>query len=107
MENKISQSTESLYRAILSIETVDEAARFFRDLLTTNEINSITERWEIVRLLDQGLPYRDIAKKLKTSTTTVARVASWLRTGTGGYRIVLNKQEQSHHTSSSSRKKWR
>jgi uncharacterized protein YerC len=64
----------------------------------------MTDRWEIARLVNRGLPYRQIASKLAVSTTTVARVALWLNNGAGGYRLVLDR-ENGHHNSSSVREK--
>jgi len=61
------------------------------------------DRWQIARLLRQGLTYRDIAEQLKVSTTTVNRVAFWLKNGTGGYGSALNKVS-THHTNPPIRK---
>ena len=92
---KSAKNTDDLFLAILGLENIKEARAFFRDLCTVAEIKDMSERWQIVKLLDQGKTYREIAKKLKASTTTVSRVASWLNNGTNGYRLVLNKS--SHH----------
>jgi uncharacterized protein YerC len=46
----------------------------------------------VARLLDQGLPYHRIAEQTGASTTTVTRVAQWLRRGEGGYRLALDRQ---------------
>ena len=96
---KFNKKTNNLFKAVLSLKTIGEAELFFRDLCTIEEIKDMSERWEIVRLLEDGYTYRDIAEKLKVSTTTVSRVALWLNNGKGGYRLVLNKA--SHHNSSS------
>ena len=101
---KFNKKTDQLFEAIISLKSVKEAEAFFRDLCTIDEITEMSERWQIARLVNQGLPYREIAAKLAVSTTTVARVASWLYNGAGGYRQVLNKQN-SHHNSSSVREK--
>ena len=50
-----------------------------------------SHRWQIVRLLDQGLPYLEIAERVHTSTATVTRVAQWLRHGAGGYTLALER----------------
>jgi uncharacterized protein YerC len=51
----------------------------------------MADRFEIANLLSQKIPYRTIALRLKTSTTTVSRVSTWLNNGMGGYRSVINK----------------
>ena len=88
---KFGQKTDNLFEAVLSLETVKEAEAFFRDLCTIDEIKSMSERWEIAKLVYKGLPYRKIADKLNVSTTTVSRVALWLNNGEGGYKAVLDK----------------
>ena len=82
---------DDLYQAILKLKTPTEVAAFWRDLLTLKEIKTFAKRWEMAKLLYQGIPYAAIAKKLSVSTTTVTRVAFWLKHGKGGYRLVLSR----------------
>jgi len=88
---RFGQKTDDLFRAILSLENEKEAEAFFRDLCSIDEIKSMSERWEIAKLVYKGLPYRKISDKLNVSTTTVNRVALWLNNGEGGYKAVLDK----------------
>ncbi|MFZ2024918.1 MAG: YerC/YecD family TrpR-related protein [Microgenomates group bacterium] len=81
-----------LFDAILTVKTKTEAANFFRDLLTIAELKEFANRWQIVIMVEKGVPYLEIAKKLNVSTTTVSRVAHWLHEGRGGYRHALNKK---------------
>ena len=83
--------TNSLYQAILELKTVEECRKFFRDLLTIEEITEFSKRWQAAQLLAQDIPYRDIATKTGLSTTTVARVAHWLYDGQGGYELMLKR----------------
>lgn len=94
---KFDKRSTSLFTAILSLKSVKEAENFFRDLCTTEELKEMTDRWEMARLVNEGIPYREIAARLKTSTTTVSRVASWLNNGLGGYRLALDKLNDKHH----------
>lgn len=80
-----------LLEAILKLENIKEASCFFRDLLTIKELDDFSQRWLIARLLNQGLTYSEVAKKTKTSTTTVSRVAHWLHHGRGGYKLILKR----------------
>jgi TrpR-related protein YerC/YecD len=82
---------DELARAFLCLRTRDEAKRFLRDLCTLGELEALAHRWQIVRLLEEGLPYLEIAERVHTSTATVTRVAQWLRHGTGGYRLALDR----------------
>ncbi len=83
--------TKFLYQAILKLKNLSEASAFFRDLLTAQEIDTFSQRFQIAKLLHQGLSYSQIAKKLQVSTTTVTRVAFWLHRGRGGYQLILNR----------------
>ena len=64
--------------------------RFLRDLCTFPELEALTHRWQTVLLLDQGLPYVEIAERVPTSTATVTRVARWLRHGAGATGLHSN-----------------
>ena len=79
------QTTETrpLLDAIVALRTVEEAAGFLRDLCTLRELEEMTQRWAVVRLLDQGHSYRDIAHRTGASTATVTRINQWLQHGTG------------------------
>jgi TrpR-related protein YerC/YecD len=85
--------TRDLFEAILSLRTVDEAERFFRDLCTLAELEALTHRWQAAQLLDEGLPYHEVATRTGASTTTVTRVAQWLKRGADGYRLVLDRRK--------------
>ena len=83
-----------LLEATLKLENADEAERFFRDLCTLSELEAMAHRWHAARLVDEGLPYHEVAKRSGASTATVTRVAHWLRYGEGGYRLVLDRQRR-------------
>src|SRR5690348_10914621 len=83
-----------LCRATASLRTADEVGRFLRDLCTLSELEAMAHRWQVVRLLEEGLPYLEISKRTHASTTTVTRVAFWLRHGAGGYRLVLDRMRR-------------
>ncbi|MEO5575752.1 MAG: YerC/YecD family TrpR-related protein [Gaiellaceae bacterium] len=77
--------------AVLALRSRDEVQRFLRDLCTLPELEALAHRWRTVELLEQGVSYLEIAERVPTSTATVTRVAQWLRHGTGGYRIALDR----------------
>jgi TrpR-related protein YerC/YecD len=84
-------ATTDLLEAILRLDSVDEAGRFFRDLCTLGELHDLSQRWAVVRLLDAGLHYADISRQTGASTATITRIASWLNHGEGGYRAMLDR----------------
>ena len=81
----------ALFDAIVSLETRQETEAFLRDLCTLSELEAMAHRWQVAQLVDQGLSYVEIAKRTHASTTTVTRVAHWLRHGEGGYRRALDR----------------
>ena len=85
------QDVEAMFTAILSLESLEEAERFFRDLCTLNELRDMSQRWAVVRLLDSGMHYAEISRETGASTATITRIASWLNHGEGGYRGMLDK----------------
>jgi TrpR-related protein YerC/YecD len=88
-----------LFEAILELEDADEVERFLRDLCTLGELQAMAHRWEVVKLVEQGLPYQEISSQTGASTTTVTRVAHWLRYGEGGYRLALERRKPLSPTS--------
>ena len=77
--------------ALTTLRTRDEVTRFLRDLCTLPELEALAHRWQTVLLLDEGVPYVEIAARVPTSTATVTRGAQWLRHGTGGYRMAVER----------------
>ena len=84
--------TQSLFRVILKLDSEDEAADFFRDLCTLRELDDMSQRWAVVRLLEKGHSYREISNLTGASTATITRINQWLTHGTGGYRRALERQ---------------
>lgn len=80
--------------AFQSLRTNEEVTRFLRDLCTLPELEALAHRWQTARLVDQGVPYLEVAARVPTSTATVTRVAQWLRHGTGGYRLALDRTQK-------------
>lgn len=86
---------KSLVTAMRSRKTDVDMENFLRDIATLSELQALSERLEVARLLAQGLSYRQVAAKTGASTTTVTRVASFIENGEGGYRDVLHTHR--HH----------
>jgi len=82
---------DDLADALLLLRSREECRRFLRDLCTLGELEALTHRWQIARLLEQGNSYLEISDRVRTSTATVTRVAHWLRHGAGGYAIALER----------------
>jgi TrpR-related protein YerC/YecD len=76
----VQQLAEDLCKALLTPQNVDEMARLLADLCTPAEVRTLAERWHVARLLEStGLSYREIHDATGVSTTTIVRVARFLR----------------------------
>lgn len=81
----------SLAEAFAAMETADELRALLRDLTTPAELEALVDRWRVAQLLEQGLPYREINAQTGVSVTTIGRVARFLESGHGGYRMALER----------------
>jgi TrpR-related protein YerC/YecD len=86
---------KGLTAAFRACRTDEEIGDFLRDVATLSELQAMSERLEVARLLGRGLSYRQVAAQTGASTTTVTRVAHFLENGEGGYRKVLGVHR--HH----------
>ena len=83
------ENQDMLFRAVLSLETLDECYDFFADLCTKSELREMSHRFEAARLIREGEKYTTIVEKTGLSTATISRVNSALRGG-GGYARALD-----------------
>ena len=86
--------TDNLFRAVLSLETIEECYKFFEDVCTIKEIQEIAQRLEVARLLGEGRAYNDVAKQTGASTATISRVNKCIAYGSGGYELVLSRIQE-------------
>jgi len=93
----LTDEIEDLSRVVAGLRSVEEAERFLRDLCTVGELETMAHRWQVAKALDEGLPYHEVARRTGASTTTVTRVAQWLRRGEGGYRLALDRRRRSRN----------
>lgn len=91
MENIHSENTENLFKAILLLENEDECSRFFEDICTIKELQDLSQRLLVAKLLKTGESYQEISKATGASTTTISRVNRCLVYGRGGYSAILDK----------------
>ncbi|MGI8949444.1 MAG: YerC/YecD family TrpR-related protein [Ornithinimicrobium sp.] len=84
-------ATADLAQAFASLDDPHDVVDFLVDLCTPAELEALADRWAVVPLLVQGVPYRSIHEQTGVSVTTVGRVARCLDHGTGGYRAALRR----------------
>lgn len=85
---------DELFKAILALQNEEECYRFFEDLMTVKELQSISQRWEVARLLDAGETYAKIEAKTKASTATISRINKCISYGADGYTCILNRLKE-------------
>jgi TrpR-related protein YerC/YecD len=88
---------QDLCRALLAPADAGEMDRLLVDLCTPAEIRTLAERWHVARLLDgTDLSYREIHEATGVSTTTIVRVARFLKQEAHqGYRLAIDAVERS------------
>ena len=98
-----SDAVDSLFDAILCLESLEECYHFFEDLFTVNELLSMSQRFEVAAMLNNRNTYLEIAEKTGASTATISRVNRSLNYGNDGYDIVFQRlNEQKNHKDSPS-----
>lgn len=86
-----SEQADNLARAILALNSEEDCYRLFEDLFTIREIQDLSQRLEVARLLQNQSTYTEIVEKTGVSTATIGRVNRALNYGAGGYQLVLGK----------------
>ena len=91
---------KNLAKALASVKTAEEMERFLVDLCTPAELRALAERWHVAKMLDAGdQSYREINALTGVSTTTIGRVARFLKDEPHqGYRTVLDRMERQKKT---------
>ena len=76
------------------LKDTDECYDFFSDLCTVSELKAMEQRFEVAKLLNEGLIYNDILEKTGASSATISRVNRSLNYGMGAYRIIFDRMKE-------------
>ena len=99
MNSKIkTPAVDQLFEAILTLKNEEECYLFFEDICTVNEILSLSQRFEVSRMLRNKKTYLEIADKTGASTATISRVNRSLNYGNDGYDMVFSRMESKQET---------
>jgi Trp operon repressor len=82
---------KDLARLFAAVQSEKEAQMLLEDMLTPQEVDSLAERWSLIRELAAGTPQREIAKKLNISISKITRGSRVLKFGTGGFSVLLKR----------------
>lgn len=97
-ESQRRRNEDELFRAVICLKDVAECRNFFKDLCTPAELQALVDRWQVVQLLQQNLPYRRIHELTGVSVTTIGRVARFLSDGFGGYETAVLRTAKKRHS---------
>lgn len=88
------KTIDQLFESILTLKSVEECYVFFDDLCTINEIQSMSQRLEVARMLGEGNTYNQIETETGASTATISRVKRCLNYGNDGYKMALERLKE-------------
>ena len=95
MNKKIkTDAVDSLFDAVLCLQSREECYSFFEDLCTVNELLSLSQRFEVAKMLMDKRTYLDISEKTGASTATISRVNRSLNYGNDGYEMVFSRMDE-------------
>ena len=80
-----------LIEALVKIDNEKECADFLEDLMTVKELNDISQRLQVAKLLSAQTVYNKIVEETGASTATISRVNRAYLYGKGGYKKILEK----------------
>lgn len=89
--------TGQLATTLLALSKNEDMQKFLEDVMTEKEIEEIAARLEAAKMLSEGKKYTEIISTTKLSSRTIARIATWLKDGSGGYKVALDLIN-AHHT---------
>ncbi|MDD2979048.1 MAG: YerC/YecD family TrpR-related protein [Hespellia sp.] len=92
MSKKIrTEAVDFLFEAVLSLRSKEECYTFFEDICTINELLSLSQRFEVAKMLRDDNTYLEIAEKTGASTATISRVNRSLNYGNDGYDMAFER----------------
>lgn len=93
-DSKLSNSfMDEFFDAVLLLENREECYRFFEDICTIKELQSISQRLQVAKLLKDSNTYHEIEAITGASTATISRVNRCIQYGADGYNIILDRLE--------------
>ena len=93
-KNIRTEAVDHLFEAILCLKDKEECYTFFEDVCTINELLSLSQRFEVAKMLMDKRTYLDISEKTGASTATISRVNRSLNYGNDGYDMVFKRMEE-------------
>ena len=96
MTEKDETQNSLFYSAVVSLKKEDECRRFFEELCSPQELETIVQRFEIASMLKSGSNYQEICGSTGASTATVCRVKKAMTAEDGAVRSALERAKRRH-----------
>jgi len=84
----------AVYEAIITVQTVEECIDLFDDLLSVAELRAMEQRYQVAKMLDEGMVYSGILEKTGASSATISRVNRTLQNYGDGYRLAFERTKE-------------
>ena len=94
LQRNQTEPIDQLFQGILSLKSVEECYTFFSDLFTVQELTAFAQRFQVAGLLLDGNTYEMVSNQVPVSSSTITRINTELRYGSGGYQLVLNRLKE-------------
>ncbi len=91
---KSNVDTKEFFKAVITLKTEEECAKFFDDICTIQELEALSQRFQVARLLTEGKSYVDVNRLTGASTATICRVSKCLNYGDGGYKTAIDRLKE-------------
>ncbi len=91
------KSLHELVMTLASCTDADLIHDFLRSLLTPSEVAEIANRWALVRLLDEGMSQRNIAKELGLSLCNITRGSKELKKENSAFSAMLKEYKKQYY----------
>lgn len=93
-DSEQTEAIDDLCCAFAGMASPEQVRAFLEDLCTPAELEALSDRWKVVPLVAEGVPYREIHDRTLVSVTTIGRVARTLERGAGGYAAALKRRDE-------------
>lgn len=85
---------DNFFEAVLKLKSIEDCRLFFEDVCTIKELEAISQRLEVAKMLLDGKNYGEVSKATGASTATISRVNKCLTYGKGGYDVIFSENEE-------------
>lgn len=97
MNGKIkNEHIDTLFKAVMELESTEECYMFFEDICTVSELNAIAQRLEVAKMLRNKQTYSEISEETGASAATISRVSRCLNYGADGYNLILERMTEKY-----------